>query len=163
MARLLKHMFTPRWRVSSYFPKADMQAIQEAIAASEKRHRAELCFAVEASLEPISVLKKVSARSRALKVFSDLGVWDTEENNGVLLYLLLADRDMEIIADRGIYQLEGDETWQKICSEMESMFRQKQFKEGVIHGIQRITEVLARHFPYREGDENELSDRPVVL
>ncbi|MCB1140033.1 MAG: TPM domain-containing protein [Leptospiraceae bacterium] len=163
MARLLKHMFTPRWRVSSYFPKADMQAIQEAIAVSEKKHRAELCFAVEASLEPISVLQKVTARSRALKVFSDLGVWDTEENNGVLLYLLLADRDMEIIADRGIYQLEGDETWQKICSEMESMFREKRFKEGVIHGIQRITDVLARHFPYREGDKNELSDRPVVL
>ncbi|MEQ8353012.1 MAG: TPM domain-containing protein [Leptospiraceae bacterium] len=163
MARFIKHLFTPRWKVSSYFSSQDMQEIQSAIAASEKKHRAELCFAVEASLEPIMVLKNVIGRDRALKVFSDLRVWDTEENNGVLLYLLLADHDMEIVADRGINKLEGTQTWQTICGEMEQMFREKKYREGVIHGIQRITDVLARHFPYREGDRNELSDKPVIL
>ncbi|MBU42433.1 MAG: hypothetical protein CMN76_04380 [Spirochaetaceae bacterium] len=163
MSRFLKHLFTPRWKVSGYFSRADMEDIQRAIAASEKKHRAELCFAVEASLEPLMVLKKVIGRDRAVKVFSDLGVWDTEENNGVLLYLLLADRDMEIVADRGINKLEGNATWEQICSEMENMFREKKYKAGVIHGVERITEVLARHFPYREGDKNELSDKPVVL
>lgn len=163
MARFLKHVFTPRWRVSSYFSKADLKQIQEEIAASEKKHRAELCFAVEASLEPLMVLKNVTGRDRAIQVFSDLGVWDTEENNGVLLYLLLADRDMEIVADRGINKLEGNQTWEGICQEMEQRFREKQYKEGIIHGVQRITAILARHFPYREGDENELSNKPVVL
>ncbi|MBI38125.1 MAG: hypothetical protein CMF59_00880 [Leptospiraceae bacterium] len=163
MARFLKHLFTTRWRVSSYFSSNDMEEIKQAIAASEKKHRAELRFAVEASLEPIHVLKNVRGADRALKVFSDLGVWDTEENNGVLLYLLLADHDMEILADRGINSLEGQQTWESICQEMEKMFREKKFKEGVLHGISRITDVLARHFPYREGDQNELSDAPVVL
>ncbi|MCB1164995.1 MAG: TPM domain-containing protein [Leptospiraceae bacterium] len=163
MSRLLKHLFTPRWKVSSYFPEKDMQEIQQAIASSEKKHRAELCFAVEASLDPIHVIKKVNARQRSLKVFGDLRVWDTEENNGVLIYLLLADRDIEIVADRGIYKLAGEGAWEKICQEMEASFRSGKYKEGVIAGIARITEILAGFFPYREGDKNELSDKPVIL
>ena len=163
MSRLLKHLMTPAWVVGRTLPARAMDAIQRAIQRSEATHRAELRFAVEGSLHLFDVLRGVTARERAVQVFSQLGVWDTEENNGVLVYLLLADRDFEIVADRGVHRLVGDAGWEPIARRMEVAFRNGDFEQGIVDGISAIGAVLARHYPRGAGDRNELADRPVVL
>lgn len=140
-----------------------MKEIEALITESEKKHRGEIRFAVEAGLDPGPVWKNVSARERAIDVFSMLRIWDTEENTGVLIYLLLADRDIEIIADRGINKVTGSDLWEEICQEMEQMFRDGRFPDGVKTGIERITGILAEKFPHIGEDENELPNQPVVL
>ena len=96
-------------------------------------------------------------RERALDIFSQLRVWDTEHNNGVLIYLLLADRDVEIIADRGIDAHVGAAGWETICRAMEKDFRAGLFEHGVIKGIEDVSRLLARHFPPAPpGRRNEL-------
>src|SRR5574340_251964 len=145
------------------FPEAALMAIEKAIGKSESGHRGEIRFAVEAALNTLPLLNDQSGRERAVEVFSHLRVWDTEHNNGVLVYLLLADRDVEIIADRGIHVRLGAETWEAICREMEAAFRNGQFEAGVLAGIHAVGEHLARHFPPRGGKPNEMPDRPVVL
>ena len=121
-------------------------------------------FAVEPALPLARVLRGASPRERALEVFGDLRIWDTEENCGVLVYLLLADRDVEIVADRGIHAHVGAAAWEAICRKMETAFRAGRFTDGVEAGIAAINALLARHYP-REGPgaDNELPDRPVVL
>ena len=146
------------------FPKASLARIEAAIAEGEKHHRGQLRFAVEPGLPLARVLRHVAPRERALEVFGDLRVWDTEENCGVLVYLLLADRDVEIVADRGIHAHVGAAAWEAICRKMEAAFRGGLFTEGVEAGMAEINALLARHYP-REGRAggNELSNRPVVL
>ena len=100
---------------------------------------------------------------RALDQFSHLRIWDTAHNNGVLIYLLLADRDVEIVADRGINDKVGAEGWETICQEMETEFRAGNFERGVIQGIEAVSRELARHFPPDSQPRNELPDRPVVI
>ena len=156
-------MVTDRQSVRRRFPKSSLAAVEEAIGKSEGTHRGELRFAVEASLEWGPLFRGQTARQRAIEVFSRLRVWDTEENSGVLIYLLLADRDVEIVADRGIDARVGAAEWERICKEMESLFRQGRFEEGVVTGIAAITEHLVRHFPARKGDLDELPNAPVVL
>ena len=162
--RLLQHFFTGNLAVRRAFPAASLRAIEQAIKQSETGHDGEIRFAVEATLNTLPLLRGQSTRERAIEVFSQLRVWDTEHNNGVLIYLLLADRDVEIIADRGIHARVGSKEWEKICREMEAKFRKGQFEAGVIAGIQSIGRHLQQHFPSeRRGGENELSDKPVVL
>jgi uncharacterized membrane protein len=108
-------------------------------------------------------LRDQSARGRALDVFSQLRIWDTAHNNGVLIYLLLADRDVEILADRGIDALVSTAEWQNICDMMEAEFRRGNFEAGVIEGIEAVSQQLAKHFPKRGTDRNELPDAPVVI
>lgn len=99
-----------------------------------------------------------------MKFFSQLRVWDTEQNNGVLIYLLLADRDVEIIVDRGIHAKISNAEWENICHSMESLFSQRQFEAGFIQGIHAISELLETHFPYDpQKDKNELTNKPTVL
>jgi uncharacterized membrane protein len=117
---------------------------------------------VEASL-PLGRVLEASTKRRALEVFSQLRVWDTEENSGVLLYLLLADHDVEIIADRGVHTKVGTDAWEAICREMEAAFREGRYTAGVEAGIARINDLLAEHFPRTGPGANELPDRPVVL
>lgn len=163
MARILRHLFMPSWLVRRHFPRAAMDRIERAIGESESFHGGEIRFAVEATLEPTSLLQGQRARERALEVFSQLRVWDTEHNSGVLIYLLLADRDVEIVADRGIAAKVGAEEWERICRLMESAFRQGRFEEGVLAGVREITALLVRHFPAAARNPNELPDRPLVL
>jgi uncharacterized membrane protein len=144
-------------------PTQSLQAIETAIARSEAQHQGEIRFAVEAGLDLWSLLGDQSARERAIEVFSQLQVWDTEANNGVLIYLLWADHDVEIVADRGINARVGSAEWERICGEMEALFRQGRFEEGVILGIQAITVHLVKHFPARPEDRNELEDKPVLF
>lgn len=161
--RILQHLFMPPWRVRLALPARALRAIEAAIHKSEDTHAGEIRFAVESALSPFPLLRGQTARARALEVFSQLRVWDTEHNNGVLIYLLLADRDVEIIADRGVHTRVGQEEWERICHNMESMFRLGKFESGVIAGVQAISAHLAKHYPAQGADRNELADRPVVL
>lgn len=162
--RILRHLATGSLAVRRVFPDASLTAIEQAIRQSETSHGGEICFAVEASLDTVSLLKGQPARERAIEAFSQLRVWDTAQNNGVLVYLLLADRDVEIVADRGIDAKVGNEDWETICREMESAFREGQFESGVIAGIRAIGTRLQAHFPPEQAEGgNQLPDSPVIL
>lgn len=161
--RVLRHVVTDHLSVKRAFPAAALEQVEQAIAAGEHTHRGQVCFAVEGALPPLRVLRRLTPRERALEVFGLLGVWDTEENAGVLIYLLLADRDVEIVADRGIDRRVDAGAWQSICTRMETAFRQARYVEGVIEGIREISALLAVHFPRTGTTENELPDRPVIL
>ena len=121
LKRILRHLFTTTWSVHRAFPASSLRAVQRAIAETEATHEGQVRFAVEHALDLPQLLAGRSARARALDVFSQLCVWDTQHNNGVLIYLLLADRDVEIIADRGIHAHVG-EGWEAICRRMERRF-----------------------------------------
>jgi uncharacterized membrane protein len=161
--RLLRHVVTDHLSMRRVFSPKVLGQIEQSIAEGEKTHRGQVCFAVEGALPPLRVLRKLSPRERALEVFGLLRVWDTEENAGVLVYLLLADRDVEIVADRGIDRRVGDAAWQAICGRMESAFAAGRFADGVTQGIAEISRLLARHFPRDGATRNELPDQPVVL
>ena len=163
ISRFFKHLFLNRWLVRFYFSKKDLDKISEQIALSEDQHRAEIRFAVEANLGVLSIVRGAVGRQRGIDVFSQLRIWDTEENNGVLIYLLLADHDIEIIADRGIHQSLGHDYWEKINAEMVEYFKKKQYAEGILYGIKKITEEMVRLFPKQGEDPNELSNEVVVL
>jgi uncharacterized membrane protein len=161
--RAFRHLFTTIWSVRRAFPPSALRAIEQAIRDTEARHEGQVRFAVEHSLDLPQLLSGVSARARAIEVFSQLNVWDTEHNNGVLIYLLLADRDVEIVADRGIHARVGEGGWEAICRQMEERFRRAEFEAGVVQGIHAVGEHLARHFPSRGARPNELPDEPAVL
>jgi len=151
------------WQVNRAFPRQSLIAIEQAIKASETAHVGEIRFALEGALDGTPLFKGQSARERALEVFSQLRVWDTECNNGVLIYLLLADRDVEIVADRGVHAKVGSQEWEQICRTMETVFKQGNYQGGVISGIQAVTQQLMKHFPASGVGQNELPDKPVVL
>jgi len=163
LIRIFKHLTATRWRVMRYFPKRSMDAIETAIAASEKQHMGELRFVVEAGLDWPELFAGTSSRKRALDIFSQLRIWDTEQNSGVLIYLLLADNKVEILADRGINTRVNQHEWISICQDMEIKFRMGDFESGALIGISAISSLLKLHFPAQKQNPNELSDRPVVL
>jgi uncharacterized membrane protein len=161
--RIGKHLLEHRWRVRSIFPKQVLTSIERAIKASEATHSGQIRFVVEGALDGAPLLRNQSARARALDVFSHLRIWDTAHNNGVLIYLLLADRDVEILADRGIDAKVGAKEWEKICRAMEAEFGKGNFEVGVLQGIKAVSRHLATHFPKRGAGANELPDAPVVM
>lgn len=162
--RAWRHLVTDDGRARRAFPAVALQRIEAAIAAGEKTHRGQVCFAVEPALPLARVLKRLAPRERALEVFGQLRVWDTEENCGVLVYLLLADRDVEIVADRGVHARVGSPAWEAICKTMESAFREGRYADGAEAGITAINALLAAHYPYDGRPRgNELPDRPVIL
>ena len=161
--RFWRHVAADHRTVLRTFPDSALERIEAAIAAGERTHRAQLCVAIESALPVARVLKQLSPRERALEVFGLLRVWDTEENSGVLVYLLLADRDVEIVADRGIHRIVGDAAWQAICARMEESFRAGNYADGVVTGVAEISRLLAQHFPRDGAGQNELSDKPVIL
>lgn len=161
--RMARHLLATRQQVQKAFPRPTLLAIEHAIKASESAHGGEIRFAVEGALEGSPLFKGQTAHDRALDLFSHLRVWDTEHNNGVLIYLLLADRHVEIVADRGIHARVGSKEWEAICRQMEAAFRQGHYQEGVLSGIQVVTRHLAEHFPASGDRRNALSDKPVVL
>jgi uncharacterized membrane protein len=140
-----------------------MAAIEKAIRAGEGTHSGQVVFAVEGALDGIPLFRNQPARERALDVFAHLKIWDTAHNNGVLIYLLLADRDVEIVADRGIHARVEAAVWKTICAAMESDFRQGRFEAGVVEGIAAVSRQLAKHFPKQDAGPNELPDAPVVI
>ncbi len=145
------------------FPRAVLDRIKSEIHASEALHRGEIRFAVEAGLDLLPLLKGTTSRARAVEVFSQLRVWDTEENSGVLIYVQLVDHDIEIVADRGISAKVRQEEWDSVCLRMQQAFRARRFEQGAIEGIRRITALLGQHFPPRAANPDELPNAPAVL
>jgi len=161
--RLLKHLFAPSAR--RFFPTDSLQRIAAAIAASEANHTGEVRFAVETSLHPRAVLAGMQARDRAGDVFAQLRVWDTRANNGVLLYLLLADHRIEIVADRGFDGLVSAEQWRGVCQLIEERLRAGEPEAAVLRGVEALSALLTEHFPRGADyvDANELPDEPHLL
>jgi uncharacterized membrane protein len=162
LKRIFRHLITTIWSVRRAFPQSSLDAITIAIKGTEATHEGQVRFAVEHALDLSQLMSGRSARDRALEVFAELRVWDTEHNNGVLIYLLLADRDVEIVADRGVHAyVKGG--WEAICRRMEECFARGEYETGVIEGVRAVGEHLQRHFPAQRGGRNELPDQPVVF
>jgi len=161
--RIFKHLVTAEKHVRQVFTPTHLAQIAQTIKASETRHSGEIRFAVESSLELKPLMQGLTPRQRAIEVFSDLHVWDTELNNGVLIYILLADHAIEIVADRGIDAKVDSEYWNTLCHEIQSAFAQGQFEEGAKTCIQAVSQQLIAHFPHSGGGKNELPDTPVVI
>ncbi|MDA9465620.1 TPM domain-containing protein [Bradyrhizobium sp. CCBAU 53415] len=161
--RIARHLAQYHWRARQIFPRAVLDRIEQAIKRGEATHSGQVRFVVEGALDGAPLFRNQPARERALDVFAHLRIWDTAHNNGVLIYLLLADRDVEIIADRGIDAKVGATGWETICRAMEAEFASGQFERGVIAGIEAVSRELARHFPPAASHPNELPDAPVVM
>jgi hypothetical protein len=163
ISRILKHLFIPAWVARRPFPRELIDKIEAAVRKSEAQHDGELQFALEGGLHIVPLLHGQTPRARALEVFSQLRVWDTEHNSGVLIYIQLVDRAIEIVADRGINSKVQQGEWDAICRRMEAAFAQGRFEDGVLTAIDDVTVLLAQHFPPLEDNPDELPDRPVML
>lgn len=161
--RIIKHFLVGPSAVHQAFSVPALAAITAAIKRYETTHTGEIRFAIEASLNWSTLRNDISARERAIDVFSELRIWDTEQNNGVLIYLLLAERKVEIVADRGLDKRVGAVQWQTICRAMEFAFTQGRFEAGVINGVEAISLHLRQYFPAEGANTNELPDEPVIL
>ena len=161
--RIAQHLLQTQRQVDRVFPDKTLNPTELPNTASETAHLGEIRFAVEGALDGAPLFKGLSARQRAIDVFAQLRIWDTEHNNGVLIYLLLADRDVEIVADRWIHAKVGAPEWEKICRAMETAFKQANYEDGVVSGIQAVARHLIEHFPAAGAGLNELPDEPVVL
>jgi len=159
--RALKHLFTPHWVVARAFPAASLRRIERAIKDSERAHRGEIRFAIEGPLHVAHL--RALPRARARQVFGELGVWDTAENTGVLIYVQLLDRAIEIVADRGIAARVPQSDWDAICRDMERAFKAARYEDGALGAIAAVTRILAREFPAGGANPNELPDKPAVL
>jgi uncharacterized membrane protein len=163
LRRLLQHLGATDVQTQRRFTPQVRDSIESAIRELESRHAGEIRFVVETRLDLARLLADMSPRRRALELFSLLSVWDTAHNNGVLFYVLLADRTVEIIADRGIAVHIPQPQWDEVCRCVEMEYREGHFGAGSIAGIQRIGQLLAGHFPALDSRANELPDRPLLL
>ncbi len=163
LKRVIRHLFMSRWHVNLAFPPKTLRAIEKAVRESHRAHIGQVRFAVEGALHIGALLKGMSARERAIDVFSELRVWDTEHNNGVLIYLLLADHDVEIVADRGVHAKVRPVEWETICRDMEANFTLGKYQAGVLGGIEQVSALLKRHFPAEQERRGELPSKPAVL
>lgn len=164
-SRWFRHTFATRGAVRRAFPPEALGRIEAAVDTSEQLHSGEIRVAIEGALEPGEIARGKTPRERALEVFAALGVWDTHANNGVLIYVLLADRDVEIVADRGFNDRVSAEQWSAVCEDMEREFLAGRHAEAVVAGVERVGQMIGAYYPQRPGerDEDELPDRPAVL
>jgi uncharacterized membrane protein len=163
LARLFRHVLTTRWSTRRHFPRPVRAGIEQAISECETRHGGEIRFIVETALDLPELWRGLSPRQRALQLFGQFGVWNTEHNNGVLIYVLMADHDVEIVADRGIALRVPQAEWGAVCRQMEQHYRAGRFLEGSVVGILGVGALLGRHFPGTAGSGKELPDQPVLL
>jgi hypothetical protein len=161
LSRLLRHLSTAGFSLRRTFGAAVLESIEQAISETERLHGGEVRFAIEGALGAVELWREVTPRDRALEVFAQLGVWDTEANNGVLIYVLWADHDVEIVADRGFNGRVSAQEWTAVCHRMEQLFRDNQGQRAVIEGIRATGSLIAKHYP--ATDRNELPNRPIVL
>ncbi len=159
--RTLSHAFTTQRTVRRALPDTSMDALEKATGVAERGSSGQVRLVVEANW-PLLHLKHATARSRALDWFSQLHVWDTEHNNGVLIYLLFAERRVEIVADRGLNHCVTQVQWDAICRGMETSFSSGHYERGLTEGINAIGDLLREHFPSDMG-KNEQPDRPVIV
>lgn len=161
--RLMRHLLTPRWLAHRAFRRADLDAIETAIGIAEREHRGELRCVIEGPLPLVELWRDQPVRARAARVFAMTGVWDTEDNCGILIYLQLVDRRVEILADRGIARVVPQDEWDVICREVEQAFHEGDYRGGALAAIAKASALLVRHFPAAEDNANELSDRPLRI
>lgn len=161
--RLFTHLAMPRGRVAKAFSPATLAAIGAAVTRAEANHCGELRFVVEGGMPLNALWRGQTPRQRAVDVFSQLRVWDTEHNNGILIYVQFADRRVEVLADRGIAARVPQAGWDGICRDMEAAFKAGDFRQGVVTAVSAAGDLLAAHFPASAGEGNELPDAPVLL
>jgi uncharacterized membrane protein len=163
LRRLLRHLAIGRRTARRAFPPAVVATMVAAVRAAEQHHRAEIRFVVESALEPLAVLRGQSPRERALEVFALLRVWDTERNDGVLIHVLLADRAVEIVADRGVHAAVRPEPWPGICRAMEAAYRRGDYEGGSLAAIHAVAQAVGRRAAVETPHANELPDEPVLM
>jgi uncharacterized membrane protein len=163
LKRFWRHVLMNPMTARRCFSPATLDRIARETTEQEKRHRGELRFIVEAELSTGHLWRDTGSRDRARELFAQYGVWNTEENTGVLIYVLLADHRVEVVADRGITARVPEITWQSVCRAMEAHFREGRFEEGAVAGIRAVSDELARHFPAQGDNPNELPDQPVMI
>ncbi len=161
--RVLRHLFTTHWGTRRRFTPEVRVRIEQALQRIEGQHAGELRFAIETAFDLPELWYGVTPRQRALQLFGHLGVWDTAGNNGVLIYVLMADRNVEIIADRAVALRVSQAEWDAVCRGMEDHFRAGRFAEGSEAGIAAVGSLLAKHFPGRGGDRDEQPNQAVLL
>jgi uncharacterized membrane protein len=161
--RYWDHLTTTRFALRRAFPPATLDAIEAAIRSSEATHGGEIQFAIETSLELRDLRAGVTARLQAERAFAELGVWDTAQNSGILIYVLLAEHDIEIVADRGYRPNVAPAEWRGICVDMERAFADGHFRDGSIAAIDAVTAIAAAEFPPGPDDVDERPNRPVIL
>ena len=163
LSRLLRHLCATRAGTRRKFTDAVDSSVESAIRAAESRTSGEIRFVIETALEMGDLWAGSTPRQRAQQVFSDLHIWNTELRNGVLIYISMADRDVEIVADRGAAAVIPPASWESVCRLMEDHFRARRFTEGAIGGVEAVAGLLERHFPRGATDRNELPNQPVLL
>jgi uncharacterized membrane protein len=163
LGRACRHLFASRWRTRRRFSDEVDAAIEQAIRAAETRTSGEIRFVIETALDPAAALRDFPPRERALEVFAQFRVWDTELRNGVLIYVLVADRDVEIIADRGAAAVIPAAGWEAAAKAMEEQFRAGRFRDGAIAGVGAVAKLLEMHFPARAVNRDELPNQPSLL
>ncbi len=163
MGRAWRHLMSSSAEAKRAFPETTLAAIGEAITAGEQTHRGEVRLIVEKSLSFDDAWDGVSNRQRALALFADYGVWDTEDNCGVLIYINLAEHKVDIVADRGIDRKIDSSTWQGVCRTMTEGFRNGQFHEATLAAVGQVNALLREHFPSNGARPNELPDKPLML
>lgn len=162
LPRLWRHWIHPRQRVSKYFPEAVLQQLTTHIANSEQRHTGQLRFVIESRINTASLCHHTTPRQRAQYWFNNLGIWDTSARCGVLVYVLFADRAVEIIADRGIDACVSAAQWQEICTHILTAFHQQNYMDGLSRGLEELTDLLVQYFPRTQAGTNELADDVIL-
>jgi uncharacterized membrane protein len=161
LLRWWRHLTMTRWQLQHAFPETTLQAITASVTQSESVHGGEIRIAIEADLATTALWRQQTSRQRALEVFAHLGVWDTAARNGVLIYLCLADRAVEIIADRGLHESVSEMEWREICAQLQRDCAVRRFSEGVSNAVMAVGKLIGQKYPVT--DRNEQPDRPVLL
>lgn len=163
LSRAWRHLCSSKAAAKRAFPDATLRAVAEAITAGEQTHRGEVRLVIERALPFDCVWDGVTNRQRAIALFADCGVWDTEDNCGVLIYVNLAEHKVDIVADRGIGSKIDRATWQAVCRTMTDGFKQGKFHDATLNAIGQVNELLRQHFPSSGTRSNELPDKPIIL
>lgn len=163
ISRLFKHWFTTRSAIMRAFPPESLKAIESAVTEGERRHRAEVRLIIEHCLPTVAVLARLRPRQRAMTLFSQFRVWDTEENCGVLVYINMADRAVEIVPDRAVTRLITRDEWRAACNTITTGFAQEEFRDSLVAAMKQLNDLLEKHFPANGAHPNQLPNQPIVL
>ena len=163
LRRLLRHLMTPQWWVLRAFDRPTLDAIEQAVTRAEHGHRGELRFVVEGLLPLGHLLSDTTPRERAAELFAELRVWDTEQNSGILIYVQMADRCVEVLGDRGISARVPQAAWDELCRTLEGAFSAGDYRGGAVAAITRAGQLLTEQFPVAADNPDEMPDRPVVV
>ena len=160
--RFFVQIFNGTFSLYRNLSKQDLITIEKALDHAETQTSSEIAFAVEEKISVSDLIKNKSARERAIELFASLRVWDTAENNGVLIYLLLSERNIEIIVDRGVVSVLSHETIESVCREIESSIAEANVCEGLLAGIKKLTDLLSPHFPFQSNTVRNVSNKPFI-